>query len=76
MEGAMTRRVYDREAFLTYQLDLFGSRVAELVQRVNFGTIGLIDAVDLAWEAAIWSGLVDGVGPEVMFMGPRRWRQA
>jgi len=68
-----------RDAFLTHQLDLFGARCAELVKRVNFGTTGFIDAVDLAWSAAVWSGVVDSAGPdrvqEIMrahFMGARR----
>jgi hypothetical protein len=68
-----------QEVFQSYQLDLFGSRCAELVQRVNFGTIGFIDAVDMAWSAAIWSGIVDNVGPDAVqeimrthFMGARR----
>lgn len=68
-----------RDAFVTYQLDLFGSRVAELVERVRFGTLGFIDAVDMAYSAAIWSGLIDDVGDDLVqstiagaFMGLRR----
>lgn len=77
--GAALDRQDGRNAFQSYQLDLFGSRCAELVQRINFGAIGFVDAVDIAWEAAVWSGLVDGAGPdrvqEIMrthFMGVRR----
>jgi hypothetical protein len=56
----------DRQTFVERQLDLFGSRCAELVERVRFGCIGFIDAVDLAWSAAIWSGLVDSAGPDAV----------
>jgi len=43
------------------RLDLFGTRCRELVERINVGSISFIDGVDLAYSAAIWSGLVDDV---------------
>lgn len=61
------------------RLDLFGARCHELVERINFGSISFIDGVDLAYSAAIWSGLVDDVGDDAVqtimcdaFLGVRR----
>jgi hypothetical protein len=39
------------------RLDLFGARCHELIERINFGAISFIDGVDLAYSAALWSGL-------------------
>jgi hypothetical protein len=63
----------------TRSLELFGVRCHELAQRVNAGTIGFIDAVDMGYSAAIWSGLGDEVGDDAVqkvmaeaFMGARK----
>jgi hypothetical protein len=61
------------------RLDLFGARCRELAERVNFGSISFIDAVDMAYSAAVWSGLADDLGDDAVlavmrdaFMGVRR----
>jgi len=47
------------------QLEIFAIRCLELADRVAENQIGFIDAVDLAYDAAIWSGLVETVGDDV-----------
>lgn len=46
------------------RLDLFAVRCRDLRDRVMAGSISFVDAVDLGYEAAVWSGLVDGVGDD------------
>jgi hypothetical protein len=45
---------------------LFGVRCGELAARTLAGDIAFLDAIDLLYDAAIWSGLVDGVGDDVV----------
>jgi hypothetical protein len=47
-------------------LNLFDLRCRELAGRVRAGRLSIVDAVDMAYEAAIWSGLADGVGDDVV----------
>jgi hypothetical protein len=61
------------------RLDLFGTRCRELAERVNSGSISFIDAVDMAYSAAVWSGLADDAGDDAVqkvmadvLMGVRR----
>jgi hypothetical protein len=54
--------------FLERQLRLFEQRCREIVERLDAGLIGFIDAVDLAYSAAVWSGLADHVGDDVVQM--------
>jgi hypothetical protein len=53
-------------AFTDKQLTLFAARCLELADRVAVGQIKFIDAVDMAYSAAIWSGLVDHVGDDAV----------
>jgi hypothetical protein len=48
------------------RLDLFAVRCRDLRDRVVVGSINFLDAVDLAYEAAVWSGLADDVGDDVV----------
>jgi hypothetical protein len=48
------------------QLELFAIRCSELADRVVAGNLAFIDAVDMGYSAAIWSGLVDGVGDDAV----------
>jgi hypothetical protein len=48
------------------RLEILALRSLELADRVAEGSIKFIDAVDVAYEAAIWSGLVDEVGDDVV----------
>jgi hypothetical protein len=68
-----------RAAYIAALLDLFGIRCHELAHRVRAGVLSFIDAVDIAYEAAIWSGLSDAVGDDRVqaamreaFMGVRK----
>jgi hypothetical protein len=48
------------------QLDLFAVRCSELADRVVAGRLGFINAVDMAYSAAEWSGLVEMVGDDAV----------
>jgi hypothetical protein len=48
------------------RLDLFAVRCRDLRDRVARGNIGFIDAVDMAYSAAVWSGLSDDLGDDVV----------
>ena len=72
--------VESRRAVLeSTMLRLFNIRCSELAGRVRAGFLPFVDAVDLAYEAAVWSGLCDLVGDDRVqvcmaeaFMGLRR----
>jgi hypothetical protein len=48
------------------QLELLALRCLELADRVAAGEIPFLDAVDIAYEAAVWSGLTSTVGDDVV----------
>ena len=48
--------------FSERQLALLATKCGELAERVAAGQIGFIDAIDMAYSAAIWSGLTESVG--------------
>jgi hypothetical protein len=48
------------------QLELLAVRSLELADRVAAGEIKFIDAVDLAYDAATRSGLVETVGDDIV----------
>ena len=48
------------------QLERLAVRTLELADRVSVGEVAFLDAVDVAYEAALWSGLIDTVGDEVV----------
>jgi hypothetical protein len=50
----------------TRQLELLALRSLELADRVAEGDIGFLDAVDLAYSAAEWSGLTETVGDDIV----------
>jgi hypothetical protein len=49
-----------------YQLSLLAIRASELADRVQCGEIGFIDAVDMAYSAAQWSGLTETTGDDAV----------
>jgi hypothetical protein len=51
---------------VTRQMAIFVVRSFELADRVAIGELELIDAVDMAAEAANWSGLTDSVGDDTV----------
>jgi hypothetical protein len=50
----------------TCQLEILALRSLELADRVAAGEIAFLDAVDVAYDAAVWSGLTDTVGDDVV----------
>jgi hypothetical protein len=46
---------------LTRQLEILAQRSLELADRVAAGQLGFIDAVDLAYEAAVWADLPNAI---------------
>ena len=50
----------------TRQLEILAIRSLELADRVKAGEIDLPSAVDVAWEAAVWSGLTETVGDDIV----------
>jgi hypothetical protein len=52
--------------FRLAQLELFGVRCGELAAQALAGQIPFIDAVDMAYSAAIWAGIVDSAGDDVV----------
>jgi hypothetical protein len=50
----------------TRQLEILTLRSFDLADRVEAGEIKLLEAVDLAYEAAYWAGLVESVGNDVV----------
>ena len=45
---------------------IFVQRSFELADRVAAGELELIDAVDMAFEAARWSGLTESIGDDAV----------
>ena len=54
------------EDFVAAQLSLLAIRASELADQVTHGQIGFIDAVDLAYSAAQWSGLTERAGDDAV----------
>jgi hypothetical protein len=48
------------------QLEVLALRSLELADRVAVGEIPFLDAVDLAYEAAVWSGLTETAGDDIV----------
>jgi hypothetical protein len=59
----MTRACLDRRTRL---LEILALRSLELADRVAAGEIAFLDAVDLAYEAAVWSALTRTVGDDIV----------
>jgi hypothetical protein len=50
----------------TRQLEILALRSLELADRVAAGEIAFLDAVDMAYDAAVWSGLTSTVGDDIV----------
>ena len=50
----------------TDPLDLLADRARVLAERVEAGSLGFVEGVDMAYSAAIWSGLVDRYGDDAI----------
>jgi hypothetical protein len=48
------------------QLEILVLRSLELADRVAEGQIRFLDAIDVAYEAAVWSGLTEAVGDDIV----------
>ena len=47
-------------------LELFFDRISVLAERARDGSLPFIEAVDMAYSAANWAGLVDRYGDDVV----------
>jgi hypothetical protein len=54
------------ERHITRQLAILTLRSFELADRVAVGELKLIDGVDMALEAARWSGLTESIGDDAV----------
>jgi hypothetical protein len=61
--ASMTRTLLEHAS---RQLEILALRSLELADRVAAGEIAFLDAVDVAYEAAVWSGLTSTVGDDVV----------
>jgi hypothetical protein len=61
--AAMTAALVKRTS---RQLVILALRSLELADRAAAGEIAFLDAVDLAHEAAVWSGLTETVGDDIV----------
>jgi hypothetical protein len=61
--GAQVSQAND---FTRAQLELFSIRGAELAERVAVGQIKFLDAIDLLYDAATSSGLIENAGDEAV----------
>jgi hypothetical protein len=61
--AAMTRTLLEHAS---RQLEHLALRSLELADRVAAGEIAFLDAVDIAYEAAVWSGLTTTVGDDIV----------
>ena len=52
--------------FAAHQLKLLAVKSSELAHRVAAGQLGFVDAVDSAYSAAIWAGVVDSAGNDAV----------
>jgi hypothetical protein len=48
------------------QLKILAIRTGELADRVGAGELQFLDAVDVAYEAAVWAGLVETAGDDLV----------
>jgi hypothetical protein len=48
------------------QLEILALRTIEIADRVAAHELGFIDGVDLAFSAAVWAGLTDSIGDDVV----------
>jgi hypothetical protein len=53
-----------KKDFVAAQLSLLAIRVSQLADQVTRGQINFLDAVDLAYDAAVSAGLVETVGDD------------
>jgi hypothetical protein len=61
--ASMSRALLERAS---RQLEILALRTLELADRVAAGEIAFLDAVDIAYEAAVWSGLTSTVGDDIV----------
>lgn len=52
--------------FVSAQLSLLAIRSSELADQVTRGQISFLDAVDLAYSAAQWSGVTESAGDDAV----------
>jgi len=60
------RRKPTPENFTQRQLELFAIRCSELADRVAAGNLAFLDAIDFAYTAADFAGLVESAGDDAV----------
>jgi hypothetical protein len=50
----------------TRQLEILALRTLELADRVALGELHFLDAIDVAYDSALWSGLTETVGDDIV----------
>ena len=58
-----------RVAAATCQLEILALRSLELADRVAAGDLGFLDAVDLAYSAAVWADLPNAIDKSGLITG-------
>jgi hypothetical protein len=59
-------RLAKRKRRAAAQLELFARRCLDLADRVAENRMAFLDAVDMAYSAAEWCGLVDDLGDDIV----------
>lgn len=54
------------QARASRQPEIFARRCIDLADQVADHRIAFLDAIDVAYEAAAWSGLIDEVGDDIV----------
>jgi hypothetical protein len=62
----VTIRVCTEDRLQQHRQKFFEARCQELALRHQAGEIKFIDAIDMAYQAAVWSGLVDDIGDDTV----------
>lgn len=65
-QESSTKKSERNKSRTTRQLEILALRSLELADRVADGELQFLDAVDVAHEAAIWSGLTEAVGDDIV----------
>ena len=57
---------YKREHYIAAQLEIFEIRSRKMAGKVNAGLISMADGADMLYSAAVWSGLADNAGDDLV----------
>jgi hypothetical protein len=66
MNWTLVKQDAHTQVTVPYQLELLFKRSCTLAGRVLAGDLPFIDAVDMAYSAAAWAGVIDRYGDDVV----------